>query len=166
MADLMPLVYEDLKRRAVALMRRENAGHTLQSTALVNEAYLKLVDQRDVTWQSRAHFFGIASQAMRRILVDHARGRLREKRGGGLRPISLSDDLPLSLDRDEDVVALHEALHLLAELDPRQSSIVELRFFAGCTVDEVAIALGVSKRTIENDWAMAKAWLWRELGAA
>jgi len=164
---LMPVVYAELHRQAASFLRRERAGHTLQATALINEAYFKLVDQREVNWQNRAHFFGIAGQAMRRILVDHARSRHRNKRGGD------AEDLPLeaaefAVDANGtsvDLVALDEALTRLAELDERQSRIVELRFFSGMSVDETAEALGVSTATVKNDWRTAKAWLFQELKA-
>lgn len=161
--ELMPVVYDELKRRAAALMRRESAGHTLQATALVNEAYLRLINQDRVDWQGRTHFFAVASQIMRRILVDHARTRQRAKRGGGDVKVSLDEGLGLSTERDADVLALDQALQKLAEVDPRQAEIVVMRFFGGLTVEEVAAALGVSKRTVEAEWTMIKAWLRREL---
>ncbi len=161
---LMPIVYAELHRQATNYLRRERIGHTLQATALINEAYLKLIDQRDVNWQNRAHFFGIAAQAMRRILVDHARSRHRDKRGGN------SEDLPLEAaefatarEGSVDLIALDEALTRLASLDERQSRIVELRFFSGMSVEETAEALGVSTATVKNEWRTAKAWLFQEL---
>ncbi len=160
---LLPVVYDDLRRRAQAMMRREGGGHTLQATALVHEAYMRLIQQDRVDWQGRAHFFAIAAQIMRRILVDHARGRLRAKRGGGQAKVSLDEGLPLTTERDADVVALDDALQRLATLDPRQAQIVEMRFFGGLTVEEVALALGVSKRTVEAEWTLIKAWMRREL---
>jgi RNA polymerase sigma-70 factor, ECF subfamily len=160
---LIPVVYDELHRRAMAMMSRESHGHTLQATVLVHEAFLKLIDQQRVEWQGRTHFFAVASQVMRRVLVDHARGRRREKRGGGDVRISLDDSLPLSIQRDADVLALDEALRKLAEVDPRQADIVVMRFFGGLSVDEVAQSLGVSKRTVEAEWTMIKAWLRREL---
>ncbi|MFV1965082.1 MAG: sigma-70 family RNA polymerase sigma factor [Pirellulaceae bacterium] len=162
-ADLMPIVYDELRALAASYLARETVSHTLQATALVNEAYLKLVDQTRVDWQGRTHFFAVAAQSMRRILVDHARGRQRKKRGGDRQRIVLDDHLQISRGRDEDLLALDDALNELAERDERQARIVELRFFAGLTVSEVATALGVSKRTIESDWTMIKAWLRREL---
>ena len=160
----MPIVYAELHRQAMSYLRRERVGHTLQATALVNEAYLKLIDQREVNWQNRAHFFGIAAQAMRRILVDHARSRHRAKRGGD------SEDLPIEAAEfatsdtgTVDLIALDEALTRLATLDERQSRIVELRFFSGLSVEETAEALGLSKATIKNEWRTAKAWLFQEL---
>jgi RNA polymerase sigma factor (TIGR02999 family) len=162
---LMPIVYAELHRQASNYLRRERIGHTLQATALINEAYLKLIDQREVNWQNRAHFFGIAAQAMRRILVDHARTRHREKRGGD------AEDLPLEAAEfvtspggtNVDLIALDEALTRLADLDERQSRIVELRFFSGMSVEETAEALGISQATVKNDWRTAKAWLFQEL---
>ncbi|MDP2342826.1 MAG: sigma-70 family RNA polymerase sigma factor [Deltaproteobacteria bacterium] len=163
--ELLSVVYGELHRLAAGLMRGERAGHTLQPTVLVHEAWFRLVGQRDVDWQGRGHFFAIAARLMRRILVDHARARRRQKRGGDAVRISLDDDLPLSVDKGADVLAVHDALELLATIDERQAKIVELRFFRGLSVDEVAAVLSLSKRTIEADWTMAKAWLRRELSA-
>jgi RNA polymerase sigma factor (TIGR02999 family) len=163
--SLLPLVYDELRRRAGAMMRREREGHTLQPTALVHETFLQLIHQERVDWRGRAHFFAVASQLMRRILVDHARGRLRRKRGGGDVRVSLDEGLGLSVERDADVVAVDDALRRLAEMDPRQAEIVEMRFFGGLSVEEVAAVLGVSKRTVEAEWTMIKAWLRRELAA-
>jgi len=160
---LLPQVYEEFRHLAQFYLRQERPNHTLQPTALVHEAYLKLVDQSRVNWQGRTHFFAVAAQAMRRILVDHARHHLRQKRGGGAQRITLDEAVALSPKREEDVVALDEALEKLAALDARQAKVVELRFFAGLSVEEVAQALGVSKRTVEADWTMARAWLLREL---
>lgn len=160
---LMPLVYDQMRSLARSMLHQENPGHTLQPTALVNEAFLKLADQSRVNWKGKTHFFAIGAKVMRRILVDHARGRKRQKRGGGMRRITLEDDLTVSNRNDEDVLAIEEVLNKLAKLDPRQAKIVELRFFAGLTVEEVAEVLGVSKRTVESDWTMARAWLRREL---
>jgi len=162
-AELVPLVYSELRSLAAAILRQENRGHTLDPTALVHEAFLKLVDQTRVQWKGRAHFFAVCAQAMRRILVDHARGKHRQKRGGGRVRLTLKPDLALSPSRDEDVLALDEALEKLSRLDPRQARIVELRFFGGLNVSEVADVLGVSKRTVESDWTMVRAWLRREL---
>lgn len=164
--EILPLVYSELRRLANHYLQAERAGHTLQATALVHEAYMRLVDQSRVEWKGRTHFFAVAAQAMRRVLVDHARGKLREKRGGGLHRVTLGDEIPIRnagvLDV-EDVIALDEALSRLAEIDARQASIVEQRVFAGSTLKEAAANLGVSLRTVEADWAHAKAWLHREL---
>jgi RNA polymerase sigma-70 factor (ECF subfamily) len=161
--DLMPLVYDELRRIASRHMRREGEGHTLQPTALVNEAYLKLVDQTRTEWESRTHFLCVASAAMRRILIDHARGRLRKKRGAEFRRVDIDDVLERAAASDADLLDLHEALERLAALDERQARVVELRFFGGLSVDEVAAALDVSRRTVEGEWTHAKAWLGREL---
>ena len=161
--ELMALVYEELHRLAHQYMKRERPGHTLQTSALVNEAFVKLVDQRDVQWQNRAHFFGIAAQLMRRILVDHARSRQSAKRGGSGRPVSLDEALTMSDERSAEVVNLHEALERLAEFDPRKSQIVELRFFGGLSIEETAEILAVSPGTVMRDWTLAKAWLRREM---
>ena len=160
---LVALVYDELRRQAARYLRRERGNHTLQPTALVHEAYLRLADQRDVEWQNRAHFFGIAAQIMRRVLVDHARARGRGKRGGGQTLMLFDDALAIAEARDLDLVALDDALSALAELDERQSRIVEMRFFAGLEVEEVAEALGVSETTVKRDWSLARAWLRREL---
>lgn len=162
--ELMPVVYAELHRQAEMFLRRERVGHTLQPTALINEAYLKLIDQKQVTWQNRAHFFGVAGQAMRRILVDHAKARHRDKRGGNAENLPIeAAEFAASPDKGVDLIALDEALSRLAELDERQSRIVELRFFGGLKVEETAEALGVSPATVKNDWRSAKAWLYREL---
>jgi RNA polymerase sigma factor (TIGR02999 family) len=163
---LMPLVYDELRALAGSYMQRENAGHILQPTALVHEAFLKLVDQSRVDWKGRTHFYAVGAQIMRRILVDHARSKSRQKRGGDRQQISLDEGLVLSISRGEDLLALDEALDKLSNLDERQAKIVELRFFGGLTVEEVAEVLGVSKRTIENEWTMVRAWLRRELSDA
>jgi RNA polymerase sigma factor (TIGR02999 family) len=160
---LIPLVYEELRSMAKGYMQRESKGHTLQPTALVNEVFIKLVDQDRVNWRGRSHFFAVCAQAMRRVLVDHARTKHRAKRGGGERPISLDEKLVISQERTEDLLALDDALNKLARLDPRQAKIVELRFFGGLTVQETAEVLGVSNRTVENEWTMVRAWLRREL---
>jgi RNA polymerase sigma factor (TIGR02999 family) len=162
--ELMVLVYDDLRRLARRHMRGEASGHTLQTTGLVNEAYLRLVDQKDVRWQSRAHFFGIAAQMMRRILVDQARSRQRLKRGGGAFRVSLSQAEAVALEKPTDLLALDEALARLAEVDGRKSRIVELRFFGGLSIEETAEALQVSPGTVMHDWTLAKAWLYRALG--
>jgi RNA polymerase sigma factor (TIGR02999 family) len=160
---LVPLVYEQLKKLASYYMRREREDHTLQTTALVHEAYLKLVRQQDVNWQGRSHFYGIAAQLMRRILIDHARGHLREKRGGAKVLLPLNEALAFSPEHSEDLLKLDEALERLAKLDPRQSRIVELRFFGGLSVEQTSEFLGVSPKTVKRDWAVAKAWLHGEL---
>jgi RNA polymerase sigma-70 factor, ECF subfamily len=160
---LVPLVYSELKRLARSYMRRERPEHTLQATALVHEAYLKLVRQHDVNWQSRSHFFGIAAQLMRRILIDHARGHLREKRGGANHAVPLDDALVFSPEHSEELVRLDEALVRLSRFDERQGKIVELRFFGGLSVEETAEYLGISPKTVKRDWAVAKAWLHGEL---
>jgi RNA polymerase sigma-70 factor, ECF subfamily len=162
--ELMSLVYDDLRRLARRHMRGEGSGHTLQTTGLVNEAYLRLVDQKNVRWQSRAHFFGIAAQMMRRILVDQARARLRLKRGGGALRVSLDEAEAVALEKPPDLLALDEALARLAEVDGRKSRIVELRFFGGLSIDETAEVLQVSPGTVMHDWTLAKAWLYRALG--
>jgi len=161
--QLMNLVYGELHKLAHKYMRGERPGHTLQTSGLVNEAFMKLVDQRDVRWQNRAHFFGIAAQMMRRILVDHARTRTSEKRGGSGRAVSLEEALIVSSERSAEVVALDEALNLLAEMDERKSKVVELRFFGGLSIEETAEVLGVSQGTVMRDWTLAKAWLRREI---
>jgi RNA polymerase sigma-70 factor, ECF subfamily len=160
---LMPLVYDELHRLAHRYMRRERPGGTLQTSALVNEAYLRLVDQENVQWQNRAHFLGIAAQLMRRILVDYARKRRNQKRGGDLVRITLEEAAFVSPDRVAGIVALDEALIGLAKLDPRKGQIVELRFFAGLSIEEVGGILGISPGTVMRDWTLAKAWLRREM---
>jgi RNA polymerase sigma-70 factor, ECF subfamily len=162
---LMPLVYDELRRLARSYMRRERPDHTLQATALVNEAYLKLVRQREVNWQGRSHFFGIAAQLMRRILIDHARGHLRAKRGGTNVVLPLNEALAFSPEQSEELLRLDEALERLTKKDPRQAKIVELRFFGGLSVDEAAEFLEISPKTVKRDWALAKAWLHGELKA-
>jgi RNA polymerase sigma factor (TIGR02999 family) len=160
---LMSLVYDELHRLAHRYMKRESPGHTLQTSALVNEAFVRLIDQKNVQWQSRAHFFGIAAQMMRRILVDYARSRNYAKRGGGARQVSLDEGLIVSDERTAEVVNVHEALERLAAFDPRKSQIVELRFFGGLSIDETAEVLAVSPGTVMRDWTLAKAWLRREM---
>lgn len=161
--DLMPVLYHEFRDLAASYLRREGPGHTLQPTALVHEAFMKLIDQTRVDWKGRTHFFAVGAQVMRRILVDHARRRLRDKRGGGRQRVELTDDITISRERDADVLAVDEALDKLQSIDPRQAKVVELRFFGGMTVAEVAESLGVSKRTVEADWTHARAWLRREL---
>ena len=163
--ELMPAVYDELRRLAQHYLSRERGGHTLQTTALVHEAYLRLVDQKSVNWQNRAQFFGIAAQMMRRILVDHARTKKRAKRGGSDIKVSLADATVLVKGQDLDVVALDEALNRLAEIDEQQSRVVELRFFSGLTVAETAEVMRISTATVKRDWSMAKAWLHRELNS-
>jgi len=163
---LIPLVYAELRRLAGSYMRRERRDHTLQPTALVHEAYLKLVEQRSVGWKSRAHFFEIAAQAMRRILVDHARGHLREKRGGGQRLVPIDEALVFAPEQSLELVELDQALERLTNLDARQGKIVELRFFGGLTVEQTADLLGISPKTVKRDWSLAKAWLHGELKAS
>ena len=161
---LLPVVYAELHRQAANYLRRERVGHTLQPTALINEVYLRLIDQKHVNWQNRAHFFGIAAQAMRRILVDHAKSRHRDKRGGNAENLPIeAAELAISKTKSVDLVALDEALTRLAQLDERQARIVELRFFSGMSVDETAEALNISAATVKNDWRSAKAWLFLEL---
>lgn len=181
--ELMPLVYGELRRLAQSHLRRERPGHTLQRTVLVHEAFLRLVNQKEVQWQGRAHFLGLASRLMRRILVDHARARLAAKRGEGVQHVSFDDAIgtpgaDVEFDEDPeallktpeqpgvDLVALDTALTRLEAMDAQQGQVVELRFFGGLTVDETAQALGVSPATVKRDWAVAKAWLHRELGDA
>jgi RNA polymerase sigma factor (TIGR02999 family) len=161
--QLLSAIYEDLHRQAVGCLRHERAGHTLQPTALINEVYLKLVDQSRVRWRNRSQFFAVAAQLMRRILVDYARRRGRDKRGGGAVRVPLEAVPGVGGERDVDLVALDEALEELAELSPRQSRVVELRFFAGLTIDETAEVLEISPATVKIDWRMARAWLFRRL---
>lgn len=160
---LMPLVYEELRRLARYYMRRERPGHTLQTAALVNEAYLRLVDHKGMRWQNRAHFYAVASQAMRRILVDHARSRQYLKRGGGNQIVGLDEAAAVVQKQAVDIVALDDALTDLAALDPRKSQIVEMRYFGGMTVEETAEVLGLSPVTVMRDWSTAKAWLLRAI---
>jgi RNA polymerase sigma factor (TIGR02999 family) len=160
---LMPLVYQELKRMARYYMRRERADHTLQTSALVNEAYIRLVDYKKMRWQDRAHFFAVAAQAMRRILVEHARGHTRAKRGGDARKVSLDEAATLADGKAANMVALDDALKSLAEFDPRKSQIVELRYFGGLNIDETAEVIGVSPATVKREWTTAKIWLHREV---
>ena len=161
--QLMPMVYSELRSLASRYLRRERIDHTLQPTALVNEAYLRLVDQRSVRWQNRAHFFGVAAQMMRRILVDHAKSHHRAKRGGGARNVSLDEAIGVTDERAAGLVALDEALTRLAELDERKSRVVELRYFGGLSVEETAEVLQVSVNTVLRDWKLAKAWLYNQI---
>lgn len=161
--QLFPLVYDEFRAMAARRLRQERPDHTLQPTALVHEAYMKLIDQTRINWQGRQHFFAIAAQAMRRVLIDHARQHRRQKRGGGRAKVSLDETVVLSPQRSDELILLDETLQRLAQVDPRQARIVELRFFGGLTVEEAAQIIGVSKRTVEGDWTMAKAWLKREM---
>lgn len=161
---LMPLVYSELRRLASNYLRRERAEHTLQPTALVNEAYLKLVHQKNAKWQNRAHFFGISAQLMRRILVDHARQHRAVKRGGSAQQrISITSVEKLAKQPEVDLLALNEALDELAKMDPQQSRIVEMKFFGGLSIEEIAEVLSIGHATVERDWKMARAWLRRQL---
>jgi len=160
---LLPLVERELHRLAHSYMRRENPDHTLQTTALINETYLRLVDQRKVEWQNRAHFFGIAAQIMRRILLNYARDQNRQKRGGKAIHVSLSQAVVMPAEKDRELIALNDALIRLEALDPRKSRVVELRYFGGLSVEEAAEVLSVSQITVMRDWQFAKAWLAREL---
>ena len=162
---LLPVVYDELRRMAQRHMARQPAGHTLQTTALIHEAYLKLADQKDKRWQDRAHFFAVAAQAMRHILVDYARTRGRAKRGGDAVVIELDEAPQVSLERSAEIVALDDALTTLAALDKRKSQVVELRFFGGLTEQETAEALKISEATVRREWRSAKLWLLRELSA-
>jgi RNA polymerase sigma factor (TIGR02999 family) len=161
---LVPLVYDELRRVAKSHMRREQPGSVLQTTALVHEAYLRLVDQKNVRWQTRAHFFAVAAQVMRHILIDYARGRQRTKRGGGVRDVPIEDVAVMSAARADELIAVHSALENLTTFDPRKARVFELRYFGGMSVDEAAEALKVSPATVARDWRMAKAWLRREIG--
>lgn len=160
---LIPLVYDELRRLARRYLRRERPDHTLQSAALVNEAYLRLIRQEHPQWQNRAHFFGVAAQLMRHILVDHARNRAAAKRGAGAPRLTLDPDIALPQERDVDLMALDDALNQLAALDPQQSRLVELRFFGGLSIEETSVVLGVSPATVKREWATARAWLQREM---
>ena len=161
--ELMPLVYGELRRLAASHLRRERSDHTLQSTALVNEAFLRLVNQREVHWRSRAHFYGIAAQMIRRILVDHARSQQAGKRGAGAIKLELDEAMAVSPAKELDLVSLDDALERLAALDERQGRIVELRFFAGLSVEETAEVMHISPATVKREWSSARAWLYREI---
>ena len=163
--DLMPLVYDELHKVAARYLRKERPDHTLQPTALVNEAYLKLIDISSVEWQDRAHFFAVSSNVMRRILVDYARAQATDKRGGAMQKVELDEALSFPRETQVDLLALNDALERLEELDQRQSQIVEMRFFGGLTVEETAEVLKVSPRTIKREWAMAKAWLFQQMNS-
>lgn len=160
---LMPLVYDELHRLAHRYLSGERAGHMLQTTALVNEAYLRLIDASRVQWQNRAHFFAVSAQLMRRVLVDFARARQYQKRGGGAQQVSLEEALVVSVDRGDELLALDDALTTLATADKRASQVVELRFFGGLSIEETAAVLHISPETVKRDWSWAKAWLLREL---
>ncbi|MEK6405374.1 MAG: sigma-70 family RNA polymerase sigma factor [Acidobacteriota bacterium] len=160
---LVPVVYQELRRLAAYHMRRERPGHTLQTSALVNEAYMRLVDYRDMRWQSRAHFFAVAAQAMRRILVEHARKRHFAKRGGGALKVSFDEAAIVSQDQSAELVALDDALTSLEALDPRKSRIVELRYIGGLNIEETAEVLDISPATVQREWRAAKAWLYRAI---
>ncbi|MCM3905658.1 MAG: sigma-70 family RNA polymerase sigma factor [Pyrinomonadaceae bacterium] len=161
--DVIHAVYKELRRMADRYLRMEHPGHSLQPTALVHEAYLRLIDQTQVNWQNRAHFFGVAAQMMRRILVDHARTKQRDKRGGPARTLSLDEVLDVGKGRAADLVALDEALESLTGIDPRKGRVVEMRFFGGLSVEETAAVLDVSPQTVMRDWKLAKAWLYQEI---
>jgi RNA polymerase sigma factor (TIGR02999 family) len=161
--ELLPLVHDELRRLARRHMNHERAGHTLQATALVHEAYLRLIDVNKIQWQNRAHFFAMASRAMRRILVDSARARNYQKRGGGAPKVSLDEALLVTNEPGQDLVALDDALNALAQVDRRKSQVVEMRFFGGLSVEETSTALHVSADTVMRDWRLAKVWLLREL---
>ncbi len=160
---LMPLVYDELRRVAARHLRRQRPDHTLQTTALVNEAYLRLIDSSQVRWQNRAHFFAVSATLMRRILVDFARSRGNLKRGGGAQQVSLDEAMVVATERGADLLALDDALNRLATLNPRQAQVVELRYFGGLSEEETAEALKVSLRTVQRDWNLARLWLYREL---
>ena len=163
---LMPLVYNELRKLAASHLRRERSDHTLQPTALVHEVYLRLADQKNVQWQDKTHFFGVAAQLMRRILVDHARSHTADKRGSGLPKVSLNEAIAMSRERPAELLALDESLTQLASTDPQQSRIVELRVFGGLTIEQTAEILGISPATVKRDWTLAKAWLLREIHKA
>lgn len=162
-SELFQKIYPDLHRIAARHLQNERPGHTLQPTALVNEVYLRLIGKGDVDWQNRSHFFAVAARVMRRILVDHARGRNAAKRGGGVSPAALEEVPLLSNEQSALVLAVHECLERLGKLDQRQAQVVEMRFFGGLTEDEIAVVLGISARTVKRDWIMARAWLNAEL---
>ncbi len=163
---LMPLVYDELRKLAASQLRRERNDHTLQPTALVHEVYLRLAEQKNVHWQDKSHFFGVTAQLMRRILVDHARGHLADKRGSGLPKVALNEAIVMSREQPAELLALDESLTRLADTDPQQSKIVELRIFAGLTIEQTAEVLRISPATVKRDWNLAKAWLMREISRA
>lgn len=164
--ELYPLVFEELHRLARRYMNRERKGHTLQTTALINEAYVRLVDQRNVHWANRSHFFAISAQIMRRILIDHARRHAYAKRGGGAHQVSLEEAATVTPELSRGLVRLDEALKSLAEMDPRRSQVVELRYFGGLNNEEIADVLKISENTVTRDWNMARAWLYQQLGGS
>ncbi|HZN05903.1 MAG TPA: sigma-70 family RNA polymerase sigma factor [Pyrinomonadaceae bacterium] len=164
--ELYPLVYDELHRLARRYMSRERKGHTLQTTALINEAYVRLVDQRNVQWANRSHFFAISAQIMRRILIDHARRHSYAKRGGGARQVSLDETATMAQGDFSEFLRLDEALKSLAQLDPRRSQVVELRYFGGLNNEEIAGVLNISENTVIRDWNMARAWLYRQLSGS
>ena len=161
--ELYPLVYDELHRLARRYMSRERRGHTLQTTALINEAYVRLVDQKNVHWANRSHFFAISAQIMRRILIDHARRHAYAKRGGGAQQVSLEEVAAITPDPGRELVRLDEALKSLAEMDPRRSQVVEMRYFGGLNNEEIAGVLKISENTVTRDWNMARAWLYQQL---
>jgi RNA polymerase sigma factor (TIGR02999 family) len=163
---LMPLVYHELRRIAARYLYSERKGHTLQTTALVHEAYLRLVDESHIQWQGRAHFFGVAATLIRNILVDHARTHKALKRGGGASKLSLEEAFAIPAENDADILAVDDALRELSKIDEQQARIVELRFFAGLTIEETAEVLGISASTVKRDWLLAKAWIYRALSRA
>lgn len=165
LSRLMPLVYDELRRMAHRYVQRERDGHTLQTSALVNEAYLRLAGQQNVDWQNRAHFFGVTAQVMRHILIDHARRRRYAKHGGEVQQIPIEDVAEMSLQRASELIALEEALDELAKLDQRKSRVVELRYFGGLSLEETAAVLKISMMTVRRDWRAAKAWLYRRVKA-
>lgn len=162
-AKLLPMIYEELRELAERYFRRERRDHTLQPTALVHEAYMRLVGQQEVQWQNRSHFFGVAAMAMRRILVNHAKSRLRVKRGGDHKRVSLEEVVVVSGQTDPELVALDEALTRLAQVDERKARLVELRFFGGLGIEETAEAMSISPATVKREWNLAKTWLYREI---
>ena len=162
----MPLVYNELRKLAASHLRRERSDHTLQPTALVHELYLRLAEQKNVRWQDKKHFFGVTTQLMRRILVDHARSHIADKRGSGIPKASLNEAIAMSRERPAELLALDESLTQLASADPQQGRIVELRIFAGLTIEQTAQVLGISPATVKRDWNLAKAWLLREIHQA
>lgn len=164
--DLMPMVYDELRRMAHRHMAQERAGHTMQATALVNEVYLKLKDQRAANWQNRAQFFAVAAQMMRHILVDYARQHSRAKRGGGAQRVTLADAMIVSADKTDELLAVDDALQKLEQIDKRRSQVAVMRFFAGLSIEEIAQALSISVETVGRDWRTARAWLRRELSAS
>ena len=163
--ELAPLVYAELKRLAISRVNRERGSNTVQPTELVNDAFMRLVGQANVDWESRSHFYGIASRIMRQILVERARARRRHKRGGGAVHVDFDEAVTISVDHDDDILAVEDALKALESVDPRQAEIVVMRFYGGMTMTEIAEALGISKRSADREWAMVKAWLRRELSA-